>query len=285
MSDQRKTPDPRRRHGGPLGRILLAVGAVAVAAGTLAAPARAQDAQDWCAQTRGGRDAARRYCEVRELTLKAPSGGLDVDAQPNGGIRVRAAERADVRVQARVQARAGSVGEAKALAGRVAIDTEGGRVRAQGPDTHRDSWWSVSYRIEAPPATDLSLQAQNGGISIEGMKGRTRFRTLNGGVDLRHLAGEVSGSTTNGGLDIVLAGRTWEGAGLDVRTTNGGIDLAVPDGYAAHLVTSTVNGGVDLGFPVTVQGRIGRRLSVDLGGGGPTIRARTTNGGVDLHRP
>ena len=281
MSRKRTMPDRRRRRGGPLDRILLALAAAAV----VVSPARAQDGSDWCAQTRGDRDDARRYCEVRELTLKALASGLDVDAQPNGGIRVRAADRADVRIQARVQARAGSTEEARALAGRVTIDTDGGRVRAQGPDTHRDSWWSVSYRIEAAATTDVSLHAQNGGISIEGMKGRTRFRTLNGGVDLTKLAGDVSGSTTNGGLDIVLAGRTWDGTGLAVRTTNGGVDIAVPDGYAAHLVTSTVNGGVDLGFPITVQGRIGRRLDVQLGGGGPTIRAETINGGIDLHRP
>jgi hypothetical protein len=38
-------------------------------------------------------------------------------------------------------------------------------------------------------------------------------------------------------------------------------------------------------FPVTVQGRFGRTLSVDLGGGGATIRATTVNGGVSLQRP
>lgn len=285
MSGKRTKPDPRRTRGGPLNRILLTLVAATLTSGLLVTPARAQDSSDWCRPGGESGDAARRYCEVRHLTLKAPPGGLDVDAQPNGGIRVRAADRADVRIEARVQARAESAEAARALAGRVTIDTEGGRVRARGPDAHRDSWWSVSYRIEAPATTDLSLQAQNGAISIEGMKSRTRFRTLNGGVDLTKLAGDVSGSTTNGGLEVVLAGRKWEGAGLDVRTTNGEVDLAIPEGYAAHLVASTVNGGVDLGFPITVRGRIGHQLAVDLGGGGPTIRAQTTNGGIDLHRP
>jgi len=124
----------------------------------------------------------------------------------------------------------------------------------------------------------------NGGVDVRGMRGTTRFRTMNGGARLEDLGGDVSGSTMNGGLAIVLGGDRWQGQGMDVRTTNGGVDLTIPEGYSAHLETSTVNGGLDLGFPVTVQGRVGRQLSLDLGGGGPTIRAETTNGGVSLHR-
>jgi hypothetical protein len=37
-------------------------------------------------------------------------------------------------------------------------------------------------------------------------------------------------------------------------------------------------------FPVTVQGRIDKRLDVTLGQGGPTIRVVTTNGGVIVGR-
>jgi hypothetical protein len=37
-------------------------------------------------------------------------------------------------------------------------------------------------------------------------------------------------------------------------------------------------------FPITLQGEIKRELSLDLGGGGRTIRAITTNGGVSIKR-
>ena len=63
-----------------------------------------------------------------------------------------------------------------------------------------------------------------------------------------------------------------------------GVSLAVPAAYSAHLETGTVNGHISLDFPVTVHGEINRSLSVDLGSGGPTVRAMTTNGGVSIHR-
>jgi hypothetical protein len=59
----------------------------------------------------------------------------------------------------------------------------------------------------------------------------------------------------------------------------------VPTGYSAHLETGTTNGSLRFDFPITVQGQLNRRLSVDLGDGGPTIRVVTTNGGVTIKRP
>ncbi|HEY7511481.1 MAG TPA: hypothetical protein VIG50_14565, partial [Vicinamibacteria bacterium] len=61
-------------------------------------------------------------------------------------------------------------------------------------------------------------------------------------------------------------------------------ELVVPEGYNAELTTGTVNGGLDLDFPVTVQGRIKKRIEVTLGRGGAPVRAMTTNGGISLRR-
>ena len=87
-----------------------------------------------------------------------------------------------------------------------------------------------------------------------------------------------------GGLDITLTGKSWRGQGLNAETTNGGVTLKIPEHYAAHLETGTVNGGISVNFPITIQGDIKNRLNTDLNGGGPTIHAETTNGGVEIER-
>lgn len=145
----------------------------------------------------------------------------------------------------------------------------------------------MSYRINVPRKNDLDLNANNGGVSITGVHGNVRFDTTNGGVRLTDLAGRVSGSTRNGGLTVNLGGSRWEGDGIDVETSNGGVTLAIPDGYNAALDAGTTNGGLRVDFPVTVQGTLtGRRntLSTTLGSGGPEVRVRTTNGGVKIGR-
>ena len=83
---------------------------------------------------------------------------------------------------------------------------------------------------------------------------------------------------------VVSDMRLPDGTGLDLRTTNGGVRLRIPEGYSARLETGTVNGGIDIDFPVTVQGRLGREFTTTLGGGGPLVRAETTNGQVRISR-
>jgi hypothetical protein len=60
--------------------------------------------------------------------------------------------------------------------------------------------------------------------------------------------------------------------------------MSLPENYSAHLETSTVNGGLSIDFPVTVQGRITKELAFNLGSGGATLKAMTTNGGVRIRR-
>lgn len=265
----------------------IAVGmAVMMAWGALAVPAVAQvrvsTDDDWCQQHRPNERAYA--CEVRETTLPATA-LLAVDARPNGGISVAGSDRRDVLVRVRVAAWADTDAEARAMVSDVQLDLDGGNLAASGPDQRGRRSWSASFRLSVPARTDLDLESTNGGITVEHVEGDIELATTNGGIHVEGLAGTVRGRTTNGGVTVALAGGSWSGSGLDVRTTNGGITLIVPEGYSARLETGTTNGGVTVDFPITVEGRIGRRLTTDLGSGGPPITAVTTNGGVTVRRP
>jgi DUF4097 and DUF4098 domain-containing protein YvlB len=224
------------------------------------------------------------FCETRELTLPVTK-SLSIDGRQNGGVDVHGWDRNEIRVVAMVQAQDESEAAARDLAKQVNVMTSGGDVRADGPrrESRRQSW-SVDYEIWVPRNTDLRMSANNGGLSVDGVDSRMDLETTNGGLNLTDVDGDVRGSTTNGGVTIQLAGDRWRGPGLDVRTTNGGVHLIVPNNYSARLETGTVNGGMDINFPITVQGSIGRRLTTQLGNGGATIRAVTTNGGVTIQR-
>ena len=252
--------------------------------GRLAGVDQSSSNDDPC-RDRGWDDDYYRHCEVREETIAA--GALTVDAGSNGGIRVEGWDQDTIRVQAIVQANAREEGRARELGTGVQILAGNGRVSANGPQTSgRREWWSVSYRISVPRKNDLDLRANNGGITIAGVTGNIRFDTNNGGVTLRDLGGMVRGETHNGGLTVTLDGKQWNGDGLDVETTNGGVNLNIPDGYNAQLETRTENGGFRTDYPITIQGELSYRrgISTTLGSGGPPVRVRTTNGGLRINR-
>jgi DUF4097 and DUF4098 domain-containing protein YvlB len=178
-------------------------------------------------------------------------------------------------------------GAAKALSSQVRVNWSAGQLSASGPEMTHDQSWAVSYEVFVPRNADLSLKTHNGGISIADVRGSIQFDAQNGGVNLKNLAGDVEGKTTNGGLNITLAGNRWDGSKLDARTTNGGINLSMPTNYNAHFETATVNGHLNANFDMTVHGNlseVSKKMSTDIGAGGPTIHVETTNGGVNVKR-
>jgi Putative adhesin len=239
---------------------------------------------DWCQRDRGNSDR-EQVCEVRRFNVTS-SGTMTVDAEPNGGIQVQGDSRSDILVEAKVTAQAETQARAKQLVDSVRVTAQPHTVSADGPSgMGRREWWSVSYRLAVPMVSSLSLRTTNGGISIRDVEGQIDFKTVNGGVTLTNLAGDVKGRTTNGGVNVDLEGTGWKGEGLEVETSNGGVNLRIPEQYAARLETGTQNGGMNIDFPITVQGRLGRinrQISADINGGGAPIRVTTHNGGVRI---
>ena len=234
----------------------------------------------------GGYDSERaRRCDIREQSV-ASMGRLSVDAGRNGGVTVKGWIRSDVLVRARIDASGDTDAAASMMASQVSIDTSGGQVRAIGPESANNSWWSVSFEIFVPQNTDLTLKAHNGGLTISDVRGQIRFDVNNGGVHLKRVAGDVSGATVNGGIQVELTGTMWDGRQLELSTRNGGVHVAMPSYYSAHVQAETGMGGIRSDFPVTMasENTRPRRAEFNVGAGGPLIHITTGNGQVSLTR-
>lgn len=238
----------------------------------------------FCSYNNYSSDDKISYKETRELNVSAGS-LVNVDARRNGGVRVKGENRSDVLVRACVQTLGATDEEARAVAKNIRIET-GSTIRADGAG--EESGWSVSYEILVPRQTNLKLTTHNGGISIGSVEGNIEFEAHNGGVNLNDVAGDVHGKTQNGGVNVELAGSGWRGSGLDVETRNGGVNLTIPENYAARIETGTVNGGFKseiaaLAAETNEERTRGKRISANLNGGGAPIRVVTTNGGIKIN--
>jgi hypothetical protein len=249
---------------------------------------RAEDDADWldrCRRSGWGDDARGRACEVRNVPVHLSGRFISIDGRQNGGIRVTGWSGDSVKVTARLQAQERSDAEASAILSRIHVAADGRSIRADGPSMEEDgAGWSVSYIVFVPRRFDLDLEGHNGGIGVSGVSGKLELRTTNGSLAVTDAGGDVHAETQNGSLNVQLAGSKWDGAGLEARTQNGSVRLAVPDPYSAQLEIGTVNGSIRTDIPVTVQGHLSRQLSFSLGGGGPKVSATTTNGSVTITR-
>lgn len=268
----------------------LLVLALASSTRPLAAQRNNSEADDarWLDDCRNGRNGDRdrgRACEVRNVPVHLTDRALDIDGRENGGIHVEGWDGDSVRVTARIQATARDDGSARDLLNDVKIKSDGRSISSDSPRSWgRSENVSVTYMVHVPRKFDLRLEAHNGGIGVAGVTGRMSLETTNGSVSLVEIGGDVRAHTQNGSLNVQLAGTKWEGRGLDAETQNGSVRMAIPSDYAAQIETGTVNGRMSTDFPITVQGRIGRTLTLPLNGGGAPIRAMTTNGSVSLTR-
>ncbi|UOQ50862.1 DUF4097 family beta strand repeat-containing protein [Hymenobacter cellulosivorans] len=230
-------------------------------------------------------NSTKRYCETRDLTMPSPGKQtLTIDGEANGGITVKGWDGNQVLVRARVSTWSKTDADAEQLAKKVTVKAEGNKLRADGP-SQNDQGWAVSYEVFVPRTTALALNTVNGGINLQDLDSSVKFSAVNGGVNLSNVGGQVKGSTVNGGLHIKLAGTKWNGEGLDVETTNGGITWDVPKNYSAKLFTSTTMGSIKAdNLTVTKSGFMHKEIAANLGQGGAPVRAVTVNGGIKVNR-
>ncbi len=247
----------------------------------------------------------QRVCEMRRATLPLVNGQLGVMGK-NGGIEVIGEDRNDIALEVKVTANGSSRENADSILHQVRLVVQGSNIRAEGPTESGGGWfhgsgWSANFRLHVPHRiAQAELHTSNGSIHVTNLDGRVNATSNNGGIEVAHVRGDVTASstngglhlddlagavhaeTTNGGVQISLAGSRWQGSGLFAKSTNGAISLKAPDRFAAHLIADTTNGGISVGFPITVQGKIGRHIDTDINGGGPTVHLETTNGGVSI---
>jgi hypothetical protein len=142
--------------------------------------------------------------------------------------------------------------------------------------------FEVRYRVRAPHSTVVRLRTTNGRVAVKAFSGRVFATSTNGGIIGEALGGSVEARTTNGNARIAMSGIGSEG--VKVRTTNGRVDLTVPDSIKADLSASCRNGAIEISDvtfkPEGEQTR--RQVRGTLNGGGPPIELSTVNGGIRI---
>ncbi len=134
---------------------------------------------------------------------------------------------------------------------------------------------------------DLLARTSNGGIKADGMKGALEADTSNSSIVARieklPVGRPVKVETSNGSIELVLP--DYKDQPIDADTSNASITLRLPEGAGAELRASTSNSSISNDFEVQTTGAISKnRLEGKLGKGGAPIRLSSSNGGVRIQK-
>jgi hypothetical protein len=191
------------------------------------------------------------------VTVAQPADLLRLSGPTNGGLRVRGEGRSDYQVRLCKFAAGDSQEEAAARVAQVRVVVKDGVVTTTGPTEYNT--WRASVYVEAPQGGQMSVDTQNGPLSIEGISGRLVARTMNGPLAIKNctgtteveavngplalseLGGTVKATSQNGPLSLNLTGSAWEGEGLDARANNGPLSLHVPESYQSGVQVTLSN--------------------------------------------
>lgn len=140
---------------------------------------------------------------------------------------------------------------------------------------------SVTYTVTVPRTMNVDVSNTNGTISLSQVTGEIELDTTNGKIEVERCAGSIDASTTNGSIEAEMI-RVTKGQPLRFETTNGRISVTVPRDAAMDVDAGTTNGSISTDLPVVTMEKDRNSLRGTINGGGTRLRARTTNGGIEI---
>lgn len=154
-------------------------------------------------------------------------------------------------------------------------------VKTTQPGETNGRSYIVNYDITLPKGLKVLTSSINGSVAIDSISNRVSTDLTNGQITLDEILGNTDIDLENGIIDaevtVPLDGTA------DMRTTNGNIDLDIPQSTSAEFSATVVNGiitvsDLDLQDPVSTSSS----LTGTLGDGRGTISLSTTNGNINV---
>ena len=130
---------------------------------------------------------------------------------------------------------------------------------------------------------DMDLKVVDGDILLDGLKGSVRAVSVDGEIRVSGEIKHLDLKAVDGDIRVDLSPPSVMGGGWSIRTTDGDVEVILPDGFAAEMEIQKGDGRLQTDWPLTTVKRLTRKtLSGKIGAGGRTFSIRTTDGDITL---
>lgn len=130
----------------------------------------------------------------------------------------------------------------------------------------------------------------HGDILISGFKGEVEASArLNGGIRIDDVSGPLTANTLNGGIDVAFS-KVAQSSPITIYSTNGALDIGLPEKTPADVTLSTINGDIYTNFELRLPDKNGlraiasKKVRGSINNGGVDIQLKTTNGNIYLRK-
>ncbi|HYW46105.1 MAG TPA: DUF4097 family beta strand repeat-containing protein [Bryobacteraceae bacterium] len=168
-------------------------------------------------------------------------------------------------------------------AGPARLKTSNGSISVQGLRGSLDAQTSNASVELVDVEGDVVAHSSNGRFRAERLRGNLEAVTSNNSVHAEIVGadGPIHLETSNGPVELTLP--QGFGRGIRASTNNGSITLHLPGSLNAHVLAHTSNASITTDFDVNVRGEIStRQMDANIGAGGPLIDLSTSNGPIRL---
>lgn len=103
--------------------------------------------------------------------------------------------------------------------------------------------WKIDYRLRVPVNTDLEVNAGHGTVKLSGVEGAMRMSATESDTSLSLTGGTVSMTVTAGSITLNIPGRSWRGAGAELRIASGTINVDLQPGFSGDIDAEILRSG------------------------------------------
>jgi DUF4097 and DUF4098 domain-containing protein YvlB len=128
------------------------------------------------------------------------------------------------------------------------------------------------------------LSAEDGDVVVRGFEGELDAGIEDGNLRLTGKPGRLTADAEDGDIEVRLDEGALMTADWRLEAADGGIRVAVPEGFAAELDVDTSDGSIDLDVPATAAELSEGRMTGAMNGGGHRLVIRTEDGSVQLSK-
>ncbi len=166
----------------------------------------------------------------------------------------------------------------------VEAHTSDGALDTQGFDGRLELSTSDGKLTATDCSGQITAHVSDGEMRILGAQGEVDARSSDGSMTLDGTFKSLNVKSSDGSVEIAVRPGSVMARPWSVSTSDGGIQMRLPDGFSAELDIRTSDGSIRIDHPITLAGGIVSKHHVTgkLNGGGTPLHIQASDGSVHI---